>query len=426
MRTKKLFYITLVFLGVLALGVYYDSHRHAQTIKIAAGIEGGAYYQYAEQYRDFLAEAGVNLVIEETEGSIEAQKKLLNREVDFAFIQSGTEDKRISVLANIEYEPVWIFHRDPHLTSLKKLQNQKIAIGNDQSGTLPIAQELLTVSNIDNQNNELLQLPAKEALQGFREKKIDMLFYVASYRARVVSELIARSDVYLLDFPRAEAYRQYFLKEGEDYEVLKLEAHGFDLAHKIPKQDYALLTKTTMLATRDDVSNRMSRLLLQVSEKVHGKADMFRGQNVFPNDKILGMKQHEASIDYFKQKVSYLERQVSYWYAQTLTDLYSYALIFLVPIITVFAFVVEVIIPAYSHISRKRINRWYDMVNAIDTGLNRLSLEEMKEKKYMLENLLLEIRATDDIPAVHMEAFYTLQNQIVSIIANLERRIGEN
>ncbi|MCH9739894.1 MAG: hypothetical protein K0U38_03505, partial [Epsilonproteobacteria bacterium] len=407
------------------LYVWIDATFHKSTIKIATGTKGGAYYKYAEKYQKLLRKEGINLIIVETEGSVEAQNKLLAKEVDFAFVQSGTEKKSIAVLANVAYEPVWIFHRDNNLTSLKMLKNQKIAIGNKKSGTLPIAEELLTVSGINTINNKLLNLSTKEGLKAFKEKRVDVLFYVASYPAELVTKLIVIPDVYLLDFPNASAYRQYFLKNDKDYEVLKLEAHGFDLPNKIPKQSYTMLGKTTLLATRDDMSMRMSRLLLQVSEKVHREADMFHGKNIFPNVAMLKMKQHEASVDYFKQKINYLERKIGFWYAQTVNDIYSFAWIFLVPIITIFAFVVEVVLPAYAHFSRKKINEWYYVVNEIDTGLNFLTLEEAKVKRDFLENLLLEIRGTDNIPAIHMGPFYTLQNQIVTIIVNLERRIEE-
>ena len=85
---------------------------------------------------------------------------------------------------------------------------------------------------------------------------------------------------------------------------------------------------------------------------------------------------------------------------------------------------VEVIIPAYAHYSRQKINKWYYIVNEIDTGMDKLTESEIKEKIDFLNNLLIEVRATDDIPAINMDSFYTLQNQIVYIISDLERRVN--
>ena len=90
-----------------------------------------------------------------------------------------------------------------------------------------------------------------------------------------------------------------------------------------------------------------------------------------------------------------------------------------------FAFLVEVIIPAYAHYSRQKINKWYYIVNEIDTGMDKLTESEIKEKIDFLNNLLIEVRETDDIPAIHMGPFYTLQNQIVHIISDLEKHRNE-
>ena len=421
MKTMKLFYIIFALLLCLVAYIGITSNLHHKRISIAVGTKHGAYYQYAQKYKELLEVEEINLSIITTEGSIEAQKKLLNHEVDFAFVQSGTEDENISVLANIAYEPIWIFHRDKNLTSFDGLKNKRVSIGNHNSGTLPIAKELLKTSNINNTNCELLHLSTNEALKAFKEKKIDVLFYVASYPAKLVSELMLKPNIYLLDFPKAIAYRQYFLKEGKDYQVLNLQKNGFNLPQKVPKQNYTMLGKTTMLATREDMSNGMSRLLLQIAEQVHREAGMFNDKNIFPNAAMLKVKKHEASIDYFKQKVNYLERKIDYWYAQTINEIYGFVLIFILPIITIFAFVVEVILPAYSHFSRKKINKWYYLVNEIDTGMNELSKEEIMEKISFLKILLIEIRETDNIPAIHMGPFYTLQNQVVTILKDLER-----
>ena len=183
-----------------------------------------------------------------------------------------------------------------------------------------------------------------------------------------------------------------------------------------------LLAKTTLVATREDVSDDMVRLLLKTMKKVHRSAGMFHEENEFPNVDKLKLKQHEASIDYFQKPETFLEKYVSFWLAQTLQGLYTFVLFFFLPMITLFAFVVEVVIPTYAHYSRLKINRWYYLVNEIDTGIDNLSKREIDEKIAFLKQLLLEVRATDDIPAIHMGPFYTLQNQIVNIVGDLKKR----
>lgn len=303
------------------------------------------------------------------------------------------------------------------------LKDKRVAIGREQSGIYPISKELLTTVGVDINNSNFEMISSKKAVEKLKHGQLDAMFYVASEKASIVKELMAIDNIHLMDFDKAEAYQQYSLSKNVYYECLTLKKSGFDYEKHLPEKSHLLLAKTTLVATREDLSNDMIRLLLKVIKKVHSQAGMFYDENTFPNVSKLKIEQHNASVEYFQKEETFLEKYIPFWLAQTLQGLYTFALFFLLPLITLFAFVVEVVIPTYAHYSRVKINRWYYLINDIDTGLDELSKTEIEEKIDFLNELLTEVRATDDIPAIHMGPFYTLQNQIVSIILDLENRI---
>ena len=424
-RKSKLFITFLIILLIPILFVLINRTLHKDEITIAVGGVDGAYYSYALKYQKLLKKEGVDLKILTTQGSLEAQNKLLNKEADFAFIQGGTEfkDKGLFALANIAYEPVWIFYNEANITSLSEFEGKKIAIGGKESGIFPVATTLLLANKIDESNSELLHLSSSKASKQLQAKTIDAMFYVASADSKLVEKLLQAPDVRLMDFTNsADAYKQYFLKKHKGFYVLKLEAGGFDFRKNIPKTTHTLLSKKSILSTLN-ASDEMSRLLLKVADKVHQDAGMFHKEYTFPNAKMLKIEQHRASIEYFKEREYFYERLTDFWTAQSLNYLHNFVLIFFLPILMLFAFFVEVIVPTAHWYSRRKIVVWYDKINAIDTGIEQLSPKEAKAKREEVEQILQKVRAMDDIPAFHMEEFYALQNQISNILDDLQKMI---
>jgi len=424
MRFIKLFVIFLLIAAIPVVFVLKDRTLYKKEIAIATGGKGGGYYASALKYKKILAKDGINLKIVTTSGSIEAQKRLLNKEVDFAFVQGGTEilGKDIQALANIAYEPIWVFYHDENITTLNDLIGKRIAVGKVGSGIYPVAKKLLNEMGIDKNNTDFLHMDNSDAAFELQAKTIDAMFYIASADSKIVKKLLRNSDISLINFKDAETFRQYFIKKDENFQILRLYASGIDLKESIPKETYTLLAKNTLLATIE-ASDDMTRLLMKVIDRVHSSPGLFHKEGTFPNSSMLAFEQHSAARDYFREKSNFYEEHFDYWTAQSLNRLHEFTLLYILPILTIFAFFVEVIIPTIDLYTRRKIIKWYDKINEIDTGIDKLSLDEARRKKVIVQAMLHHVRNQDDIPSTHMEEFYTLQNQIASIADAIQMRI---
>ena len=426
MKAFKYFIIFIVLLILLALFVKIDSANHKKKISIAVADVNGSYYAHAYEYKKLLKQNGVDVEIIPSQGSIEIMQKLLNKEVDFGFIQGGTEKngEGLFSLANVAYEPVWVFYHDKNITSLSDLLGKKIAVGGKKSGIYPVARTLLLANKIDENNTQLLNKSSSRASVQLQNKSIDAMFYVASYDAKLVQNLLKKPDISLLDFDKAHTYRQYFLKNHEDFYIVKLNAGGFDIEQNIPKESHLLLAKRTILVTLD-ATDKMSRLLLKTAWKVHRYPGVFHDEDTFPSDTMMVLKQHPASTRFFKEKEDFYEEKFDFWTAQSLNTLYNFGLLYLLPLLAVIAFFVEVIVPGINLYTRRKVINWYDKINILDTNIESLTLDEAKLRKQRLENIQIEVRNIDDIQPTHMAEFYSLQNQISIIYDALEKRIKE-
>lgn len=422
----KLLKLLLIFIILVLLPILYvaiDSNKHKKEISIAIGSKVDAYSQYAKAYVKEFKKEGVRLKLVETKGSVEAQEKLLKGEVDFAFVQGGTEKKGVLALANIMIEPIWIFYKGREISDLKMLKGKRIAICEKGSGIYPVTRELLALVGITGFNSKFVHIPSSQAYEKLQNNEIDAMFYIASVDAPFLKRLMTMPKVHLLNFETSSAsYKQFFVKENKDFEIVTLYKNAFDMKRHIPSKDYKLLAKNTLLASYN-ASDKMVRLFLKIATKIHSKVGIFHKENQFPNSASFKIKQHHSSILYFREKVNYYENHFSFWIAQSLNKVHDYTVRFFLPFVMLFAFFVEVILPVIDMYGRRKINAWYNKVNEIDNQINKVELNEAKEKREKLKNILAQIRGTDDISPKHMADFYTLQNQIINIIDALDTRI---
>jgi len=430
MKILKTIPCPLCILSFILLIVYivWDSNKHARVVHIAVGKPMGAYATYAEAYKQELEKYAVTLKITYTDGSMDAQSKLMNDNVDFAFIQSGTQQndqyQEPLVLANVAYEPIWIFYKNKDITSIEDLKDKAVNLGNKNSGTYPIASQLMTLVE---KNNKTSFNNAKDAFTELTKGQIDAMFYVIGVKSSRLQSILHTQDISILNFENAQSYRKFFIQEEDYYEIITIEENAIDLVRKIPKTTKTLLAKTTMLATKNS-SPEMSRLFLKVAQKVHSKVGFIKSENTFPNVKNLKLPQCKASEEYFQESEHRYERvwymKEHFWLAQTFKKLEDMVMSVIV-LLGLIAFFIEVIYPISKIFTRRKINRWYRKVNKIDSQMDTLSLDELKERRVMLEETLTEMQDNDNIDPIHLEAYYSVQHQITNIIEDFERRIKE-
>lgn len=423
--------ITLTFISFLIVDT-----QHKEKITIAVGTETGAYYEHAKMYQKIFREKyNIELIFHKFNGSQDIQRELLNDNVDFAMAQSSTEiydkNNELFILANIAYEPVWIFYKDRNISSFQDLKDRRNNIDKKLSGTNIVAKLLLKQIDAPLTQSEY---KTADAIKLFQKGQLDTLFLTFGIKAKILDKMINLKDIQILDFKEAYAYKNFFLKESEIsnydfnrthyFEVIELKKHSLSLKNKIPSKDITLLTTQTMILTKNS-SNAMSRLMLKVMEEVHSKASILNSEHHFPNCSMIKLKQHPASVDYFNEKEHRYERYNlfnSFWLAQSLKKVEDFILLFIIPL-GLIGFFIEVIYPMTKLITRREINSWYKKVNESDTDIELLTFDELKRRRDKMEALLVEIQNRDDIDPVHLEAYYSLQNQITNILEELEKRI---
>ena len=401
----------LVTLLGFAIAWQFVNPAPPRTVVIATGQEDGAYSLYAEQYRQLLAEQGIELLIRRSAGSVENIQLLEDEsaDVDLAFVQGGlgkqARSGTIVSLASLYFEPLWVFYRGTQVVDrLGGFSQQRLAVGEEGSGTRAVALALLADNQFDVTASELLSLDNRTAVQRLMGGNIDAAFFVASPRSKLIQTLLHENDIRLMSFARATAYarrHQFFSRIGLPEGVIDLQAN-------IPPQNTALLAVSANLVAREDFHPALVSLLLQIAAKVHGGGDLFENPGEFPNPRNLDFPLDEEADRYFKHGAPFLQRYLSFWTANLIDRLK----VMLVPLVTLLIPFFKIMPPTYRWRVRKKIYRWYRELQLLDIDHPEREPEEklqgLRSRLGAIEEEVRKVR----VPLSYVDELYDLRLHI--------------
>jgi TRAP transporter TAXI family solute receptor len=405
---------------LLVLGISYQFIDPAppKKLSIATGTTSGSYYKFAQEYKKLLEKEKFELLIVPTQGSVEALKKLQNKEVDIAFVQGGVaneeEVKTLRSLASIYFEPLWIFYSEKFdFKYINELKGKKVSIGSEGSGTKPLALEILKQNSIDKTNTTLLELSNEAAQQALDKGEIDVLFSVISPSSKMVQSLLSNPKVKLLNIQRASAYSKklhYLTPVSIGEGVVSLE-------NNIPSSNITLLSTTATLVGQKDLHPDLIRLILKTAKQVHSTPSLFENNEIFPSKKYLQIPLHVDAKHYLEKGDSFLEKIFPFWIASSIDRL----VIMIIPLLTLLIPIIKGALPLYRWRIRSSIYKWYKILHEIDLKLESLDKSELPKIKEDLEKMAEDIQKSSKIPLSYMGEYYDLRVHANLILGRIEK-----
>jgi len=416
-------YVPAVLIGCAALFITYQFVDPAppSRIAIASGGPDGAYYAYANRYRQILARDGVTLDVLETEGSLENIELLesVDAGVHVAFVQGGTgryaTSDSLESLASVYYEPLWIFCR-PGLTLRESgdIIDKRVSIGPRGSGTHALVLELLRDTGIDENRLEVSDLDGAAAVEALREGSLDMMALVASPSSELVQALLRSEGVALQGVPRAEAY----IRRHRYLSRLTLPEGTINLAENIPPVDVELLAATANLVVDEDLHPALVDLLLQAAEEVHGNGGLFEQPGAFPSPHFLVFPLSDEAERYFTSGMPFLRRNLPYW-AATLIDR---LIVMLLPLVAIIIPLMRIMPPLYKWRVRRRVYKWYKDLRLIEreiqAGMHDQNVEKCADALAAIDAEVRKVK----VPWSYAEELYQLRLHIRYVRESLLRR----
>lgn len=412
-----------VLIGCIALWVTYQFVDPAppKHITMATGGADGAYYAYAQRYREILARDGVTLEIRQSAGSLENIAILESPDagVDVAFVQGGTGGyavgERLRSLASVYYEPLWFFLDEKVAMKVTSdIAGLRISIGPRGSGTRALALALTNDAGIDHSDLMISDLNGQEAVDAMRDGALDMMMLVASPESDLVQALLRTDGVVLRSFVRGDAYtrRHRYLTS------LDLPEGALDLSENLPPEDMTLLAATANLVANEDIHPALVDLLLEAADEVHGDGGLFEEPGAFPAPRFLVFPLNDEARRYFNSGPPFLRRTLPFW-AATLIDR---LMVMLLPLIAIIIPLMRIMPPLYKWRVRRRVYTWYkelrNLENEIQEGVNDDHVAEYNTQLDRIDDEVRKVR----IPWAYAEELYQLRLHIRYVREGLARR----
>ena len=413
--------VTAAAIGCAAFVLLSNMPPHR--IVMAVGPEGGAYYEDGKRYRTALAEAGVDVQLLPTAGSVETVALLRDPHsgVSVGLIQGGVigaeNASGLESLGTVAYEPLWWFRRrEIQGVGADALRGRKIAIGPEGSGTRALSLELIKRTGLEGQIGELLAVGPREAAEKLLAGQIDVAFMMNSWGSPIVQQLLADERVALSGFPRADAFVALY-----PFLNKVIVPRGVtDLPRDRPPADVTLIATKTSLVVRDDLHPALQYLLLNAAAEIHGGASIFNRANAFPAAEVIDIPLSNEAVRFYKSGLPFLHDYFPFWMAALLGKL----AILLIPILGVLYPMMRFLPRLYDWAMRSKVLRMYgelrllegEMANARASGRDT---REMAARLDQLEHQASHLK----VPLAYASMLYMLRNDIDLVREGLSKRV---
>ena len=375
----------LVLVAILFATLWVLVPPPPRSIELATGFPTGLYQKFGEKLQTELAREGVSLKLRTTGGTSDNLALLSNPDsgVDFAMVQGGVADlskhPNFVSIAGVFYEPVWVWYRESsfpnesgRLGLLSQLKGKRISIGNEGSGTLSLASQLLEASGLTLGDVRAEKLKPLDALEKFKKGELDAVFLVSAAEAPLVKSFYETPGIRLMSFEQAEAYVHLFPFLSKVTVPRGVVSIGYDL----PKQDIHVLAATATLVGKQDVSPALVTLLLGATYDILKTYSYLQKPGEFPSGTGLDFPLHVDAEIYLKDGPSLLHRYLPFWTAVWIGRFAKIVIPLLVILIPLFTY-----IPAAKNLLlRLKLSQVYDELKVIERNASNPALKEKNFK----------------------------------------------
>ena len=356
-----------------------------RSIELATGLPTGLYHKFGQKLQSELAEQGVSLRLRSTGGTSDNLALLDNPNsgVDFAMVQGGVADvskyPNLVSIAGVFYEPVWVWYRESsfkneagHLSLLSQLKGKRVSIGNEGSGTLTLASQLLEASGLTLSDVHAEKLKPLDALEKFKKGELDAVFLVSAPEAPVLKNFYETPGIRLMSFEQADAYVHLFPFLSK----VTVPRGVVSIAYDLPRRDIQVLAATATLVGKDDVSPALVTLLLGDTYEILKTYSYLQKPGEFPSGTGLDFPMQVDAEIYLKDGPSFLHRHLPFW---TAVWIGRFAKI-VIPLLVIFIPLFTYIPAAKNLLLRLKLSQVYEELKVIEKNASNPALKDKNFK----------------------------------------------
>lgn len=378
-----------------------------KSVRLATGAEGGGYALAGEHFRAALEEAGIEVELVATQGSLENLQLASSGEVDLALVQGGVLDpgelEGWMGVVSLYLEPLWIFAREP-LTRLEELEGAHVELGTTGSGSRALAQSLLKAAGVG-LGTEGAE-PIEAAREAVRNGQAYALFTVAAARSAAVEDSFG-NPVPLVpsDLARSEGLSRHLTY----LQPVTISAGAIDLEAEWPAWDVRTVAAGANLIANEDLHPAIVALFVDAAKQHYAERGVIEQAGEFPNQRLLDLPASEQARLVLEKGPSFLYRVLPFQLAAVIDRMK----ILVVPLVTLLFPLFRAAPPLYRMRIRRRILKHYKEVLELERRMHKSlpGSEERRQAALELDRLDAELSELD-VPLGYTDELFHLRSHV--------------
>ena len=194
---------------VLLLSLLLSACSLSGSMRMGTAPQGGVYHSFGIVFSDLAKHEGFQISVKETSGS-SSNLRLLSEgyiqlgiaqsdRISHSYYDSENPLQGYSAMASLYDEAVMIIVRtDSDIRSIPDLEDKRISIGEEESGTAQNAREVLLAYGLDTRSYIGESMNYSEASEALADGSISAMFLTASVNAQLVRDLDEAVSIRLL------------------------------------------------------------------------------------------------------------------------------------------------------------------------------------------------------------------------------------
>jgi TRAP-type uncharacterized transport system substrate-binding protein len=413
--------LPFALLGALLLGLFGSGVGYVlrqldllppESLTIAAGPRGSAYYETAMAYRAVLARDEIELEIRETQGSVDNARLLSAEEpIDIALVQGGVPLGEASEgLAAVHVEPLWVFGSGAIPEDPNRWSGLRVAAGREGSGTRLIADHLAEITGANALDRGVaLASGGESAVNALLANSVDIALFIAPASAPYLEPLLTSEQVAL----RRLAHSEAIALRMPGARLVRLPSGILDYARSLPSQELELVALVTRLVAHEELHPALVNRLIHAVVEVHSGRGIIPADANYPAASVtdLGIEVNGYAAQLLTDGFSPIERVLPYWIAAQ----FNRVLLVLVPALLLLLPLLRLMPALYQAVLNRRVYRHYARVHEIDATLvseaDRLDangIQALRSELDAIEKRLLR----ESLPNSYRRRAYTLLHHL--------------
>ncbi|MBM80909.1 MAG: hypothetical protein CMJ78_09985 [Planctomycetaceae bacterium] len=310
----RLHFIYTPLLLVIVFGVTVLVTMPPNNIRIEAGPKGGFFDSTAHYLKEELGRVGVEAEVVNVDDTTNIVKRLNAGDKDAADLGFVAQElnpqdcQHVTSLGAVMIEPLFIFARaDSDIREITDMKGKRLAIGPEASGTRRLAEEIVTLFGITEENSKFVPRHATDDEKLIVQGDVDAAFFLLPPETELVQRLGKNPRLHVINLEHAKAVSKMYPYLQE----VLIPKGGFSVTDNLPESEITAVALPVTIVAKEGFTDSLAALIALILKERFESPTLVTEANTLPSHLYQELainphasKLHKNDLPYFLQFAS--------------------------------------------------------------------------------------------------------------------------